>query len=49
MDKELLKEIIEKRKTYRDMIDFCCDNMIMGTLWDGVPANWKKIEEIEVN
>lgn len=24
-----IKEIMEERATYRDMIDFCCDNMIL--------------------
>lgn len=29
MSKELLKELREKRKSYRDMIKFCCDGMIL--------------------
>ena len=27
--KELLKEFKEKRPTYRDMIDFCCDSCVL--------------------
>ena len=29
MSKELLKELKEKRTNYKDMIDFCCDSMIL--------------------
>ena len=28
-DNDFLKELKEKRTTYRDMIDFCCDGMIL--------------------
>lgn len=28
-NKEFLKELREKRTTYKDMIDFCCDSLIM--------------------
>lgn len=28
-NKEFLKELREKRTTYKDMIDFCCDDMIL--------------------
>lgn len=27
--KELLKEFKEKRPTYRDMIEFCCDSCVL--------------------
>lgn len=29
MSKEFLQELREKRQTYRDMIDFCVDSMVM--------------------
>ena len=29
MRKEFFKELKEKRKSYKDMIDFCCDSLIM--------------------
>lgn len=29
---ELLKKLREERPTYKDMIDFCCDNMIMSDI-----------------
>ena len=29
MINEFLKELKEKRKTYAEMIDFCCDNLIL--------------------
>lgn len=29
MSKELLKDLRDKRKNYREMIDFCCDCMIL--------------------
>jgi hypothetical protein len=29
LKKEILKELRENRKTYKEMIDFCCDNLIM--------------------
>ncbi len=29
MNKDFLQSLIEERKNYRDMIDFCCDSLIL--------------------
>ena len=29
MNKELLKQLREEKKTYREMVEFCCDNLIL--------------------
>lgn len=39
-EKEFLKELKEKRATYKDMIDFCCDSLIL---------NNNIIEELQKN